>query len=62
MCVELLLGEALKARSTYSMWAFVRVGIVDRIWEERLVQPPKPLVNRDTRETSSLLTTASTGN
>jgi hypothetical protein len=39
---------------TLGLWAW--------IWEEEVVQPPKPLVNDDTREASSALTTASTGN
>jgi len=51
-----------RLRSTCSLWAFVRVGIVERIWEEEVVQSPKPLVNGETREAPSPLTTTSAGN
>ena len=51
-----------RLRSTCSLWAFVRAGIVERIWEEEVIQPPKRLVNGDTQETPSPPTTASTRN
>ena len=50
-----------RLRSTCSLWAPVRVGIVERTREEA-VQPPKPLVTGDTQETPSPPITASTGN
>ena len=31
-----------RLRSTCSLWAFVRIGIVERVWEEDIVWPPKP--------------------
>lgn len=51
-----------RLRSTCSLWAFVRVGIVERIWEEEVVQPSKPLVNGDPQATPSPPTSADTGN
>ncbi|KAI9567590.1 hypothetical protein HD554DRAFT_2173359 [Boletus coccyginus] len=51
-----------RLRSTCSLWAFVRVGIVERIWEEEVVQSPKPLVNGETLDAPSPLTTTNTGN
>ncbi|KIJ61874.1 hypothetical protein HYDPIDRAFT_115361 [Hydnomerulius pinastri MD-312] len=31
----------LRLRSTCSLWAFVRTGIIERVWEEEVVQAPK---------------------
>ena len=57
--VELLRDEASKY---CSFWAFVRVGIVEWIWEEEVVQPSKPLTNGDTQKTPLPLTTVGAGN
>ena len=49
-----------RLRSTCSLWAFVHIGIVERVWEEDIVWPPKPHVNGDTQESSSPPTSVGT--
>ncbi|KAG9313605.1 hypothetical protein JVU11DRAFT_5935 [Chiua virens] len=44
-----------RLRSTCSLWAFVRVGIVERVWEEDVVQPSKPIVHGDGKKTPAPL-------
>ena len=50
-----------RLRSTCSLWVFLHVGIAEQILEKEVVRPPKPLIDGDTQETPSLLTTASPG-
>ena len=41
----------LRLRSTCSLWAFVRTGVVERIWEEEPVVPPKKLASASANAT-----------
>jgi len=35
----------LRLRATCSLWSFVRTGIVERIWEEEVVDPPRSMTS-----------------